>query len=159
MSIISFRVFEVILFLGNACLICIIINERATSGNGNRTFLCPWVLMVLKNGFCVATKGSHSPNRIILLFCHQTNIQWCRLANLCIFKCYVSQCMKTLKCCFLLILIHSRMCIGLCVFLPKTVYSRVCFRSKLYFQWCVFSRNCILKGVFSDKAVHSRVRV
>ena len=45
---ISFKVIKEILFWGNECLICIIINETATSGNGKRIFLSPWILMVLK---------------------------------------------------------------------------------------------------------------
>ena len=56
---ITFKVIGEILFLGNACLICIISNETATSSNGNRTFQNPWVLMVpKKNGFRVVTKST-----------------------------------------------------------------------------------------------------
>ena len=36
MLAISFKVIEEIVFFVDACLICIIINETATSGNGNR---------------------------------------------------------------------------------------------------------------------------
>ena len=45
---ISVKVNEVILFLGIPYLICIMINETATSGSGNRSFLSPLVLIVLK---------------------------------------------------------------------------------------------------------------
>ena len=54
---IRFKFVEEIFFFGgggNACLICILINETTISGDGNRTSLCPWVLFI-KHGFRVVT--------------------------------------------------------------------------------------------------------
>ena len=68
---ISFTVSETILFLGSACLICIIINKTATSGNGNCTFPSPWVLIVNKKELCpcgnkyLLVKLCHSTTRLI----------------------------------------------------------------------------------------------
>ena len=74
----SFKVIKYILHLGNACVTCIIINEKTIPGNGNRTFLSPWVLMVLKKMVSLwkRTRTPPPPNPPshckIMLFCHQT---------------------------------------------------------------------------------------